>query len=190
MAQVVNNESAGDMPDKDPQHLPETAGRDALAAEAGRGVPIIFTRRFPRTDVGLLVRGLAALFAGGALTLLVIASQLPPSPSGVGTHEAMGLEPCRFLQVTGVPCASCGSTTAFAHYVRGSFFTSFYVQPLGFLIAVLATATVVSGTYVATTGRPVYRLLRFIPSRYYVIPIIVYAIGSWGWKMVSHLAGI
>ncbi|MDC0935378.1 DUF2752 domain-containing protein [Pirellulales bacterium] len=54
-----------------------------------------------------------------ALCLLALARGLTPSPAGRGTHEQLGLAPCWILQRTGVPCPSCGMTTAWAHVVRG-----------------------------------------------------------------------
>lgn len=73
---------------------------------------------------------LAAL-AGAVLT---IARFLPPSASGVGTHERLGLPPCLFLKLTGVPCPSCGLTTSFAHAAKLHFYDALIAQPFGLLL--------------------------------------------------------
>lgn len=80
-------------------------------------------------------------------------------------------------------------TTAFAWFVRGHLLESFYVQPMGFVLAMAACSAVWGGFYIALTGRPIYRVLWIIPSRYYVMPLLAWAIIAWGWKIFSHLHG-
>lgn len=70
---------------------------------------------------------------------LSVARWLQPSPNGYGTHQQLGLPPCLFFKLTGIPCPSCGLTTSFAHTVRFHFYEAFLTQPFG-LIACLATA--------------------------------------------------
>ncbi|HZS07824.1 MAG TPA: DUF2752 domain-containing protein [Blastocatellia bacterium] len=65
--------------------------------------------------------------------VLVTARILPPSPRGVGTHELLGLPPCFFLKLTGLPCPSCGLTTCFAHAARLHFYEALVTQPFGLL---------------------------------------------------------
>jgi uncharacterized protein DUF2752 len=74
---------------------------------------------------------LAVVFVS-ALTL-VIARLLHPSPRGLGTHEQLGLPPCPFLLLTGIPCPSCGLTTSFALAVRLQFLSSLTIQPFGLI---------------------------------------------------------
>lgn len=59
---------------------------------------------------------------------------LTPSPSGVGTHEELGLPPCGFLTLTGYPCPSCGLTTVFALLLHGRIFDALRVQPFGVVL--------------------------------------------------------
>lgn len=62
---------------------------------------------------------------------LTIARILNPSPNGFGTHEQLGLPPCLFFKLTGIPCPSCGLTTSFAHSARLHFYQAFISQPFG-----------------------------------------------------------
>jgi len=128
--------------------------------------------------------------AASCLTILCIAALLTPSRRGFGTHTGLGLPQCEFLARTGIPCPSCGMTTSFAWFVRGHLLRSFYVQPMGFILAGLAYCSFWGGLYLAITGRPVYRVLWIIPSRYYVVPLLAWAMLAWAWKIFSHLHGL
>ena len=65
----------------------------------------------------LLLAGVASV----GLLLLITARQLEPDPRGYGTHQQLGLTPCSFHQWTDYVCPACGTTTAWAHAVRGQF---------------------------------------------------------------------
>lgn len=132
----------------------------------------------------------ALAIAVGCAAVLVTATRLKPDPRGFGTHVALGLQPCSFLARTGLPCPACGMTTSFACFVRGHLLASLYVQPMGTLLAGLACVAVWGGMYIALTGRPIYRLLWVIPSRYYVLPLVSWGIVAWAWKIFIHVRGI
>lgn len=97
---------------------------------------------------------LAAL-AGAVLT---IARFLPPSPRGVGTHERLGLPPCLFLKLTGLPCPSCGLTTSFAHAAKLHFYDALLAQPFGLLLFFLTVLFVPLSLWLAYRGIPWHRL--------------------------------
>jgi hypothetical protein len=77
-------------------------------------------------------------FSGAVLVVsaavLGIARSLHPSASGMGTHEQLGLPPCRFLAFTGFPCPSCGLTTSFANAAHFHFQQAFVASPFGLLL--------------------------------------------------------
>ena len=74
--------------------------------------------------------------------ILIVARLLQPSSRGVGTHEQLGLPQCFFLQLTGIPCPSCGLTTSFAHAARLHFYNAFITQPFGLLLFCLTALSV------------------------------------------------
>ena len=78
----------------------------------------------------------------GSAAILGVGRVLTPNPSGVGTHEQLGLPPCMFLKLTGIPCPSCGLTTSVAYAAHLQFGASFMAQPFGLLIALIAFLTV------------------------------------------------
>jgi hypothetical protein len=134
---------------------------------------------------------LAALAVSLAcFALLLQALRLVPSPTGLGTHTQMGLQPCYLITLCGLPCPTCGMTTSFAWFARGNIAASFYVQPMGCVLAVLTVVTFWTGLYIAATGRAAYRSILFIPARYYILPLLGWALAAWGWKIFIHTSGI
>ena len=74
----------------------------------------------------------------GIIALLVLASTLSPDPSGIGTHEQLGLPPCGIQFAFGIPCPSCGMTTSWALATRGRLIKSAQSNLGGFLMALMA----------------------------------------------------
>lgn len=71
--------------------------------------------------------------------ILSLAAHLAPSGRGYGTHQQLGLPPCSFPATIGLPCPSCGWTTAFAHVAHLEIVQAFAAQPFGALLC-LGTA--------------------------------------------------
>jgi len=106
------------------------------------------------------VAALIVAVASGAL--LSTAWSLKPSSRGFGTHEALGLPPCSWPAHFGIPCPSCGMTTAFAFAAKGDLVASFMTQPLGCLLAVATGMAFVASVWTLLSGRtvlPVYERL-------------------------------
>jgi hypothetical protein len=154
-------------------------------------IPIPYNRAADAQSVGTTERLLALGVAIGCIAVLCVAAYLSPNPTGTGTHAKLpGLQSCQFLQRTGLPCPSCGMTTSFSWFVRGNWLASLYVQPMGWCLAVLTTVAAWAGLYIAITAKPAHRLLRLVPVRYYLVPLLSLAIAAWGWKMFLILKGI
>jgi hypothetical protein len=158
----------------------------AMQAEADV-VPVIYTRYAGAQPMAISSRLAAGLIATGCLAVLCVAAWLQPSHSGIGTHRQLGLEACAFKLRTGLPCPSCGFTTAFAFFAHGNLIASVYTQPTGALLALGTAAAVWIGFYIAITGRPVHRLFRLLPWRYCMMPVMAFALLSWGWKIALTL---
>lgn len=153
-------------------------------------VPVIYAKTAAPVRLGVWGRLWSAFVAASCLAVLVVATRVQPSPTGVGSHaDSLGLNECQWLQQAGVPCPSCGMTTAFAHFVRGNLPASVYVQPMGALLAAAAGCCVLGGAYAAASGRPAHRLLRLLPGRYYLFPTLLFALAAWAWKIFIHLNG-
>jgi hypothetical protein len=124
------------------------------------------------------------------LALLVTAATLPPSPTGVGTHQGLHLAGCAFLTTTGYPCPACGMTTSFSWFVRGNWIASGYVQPMGMVLAAICAVAFWAGTYTAFTGRSVRRVISIIPDSWYLVPLLGIALAAWVWKIWIHSHGL
>ena len=153
-------------------------------------VPIIYTPSVQNPIVSIGARAKAAVVALAMLGVMILAAKLPPAPSGMGTHLQMGFQRCEFLARTGLPCPSCGMTTSFAWFVRGNWLASFYVQPMGFVMALLSGAVFWGATYIAIAGRPIHRLRHQINAVLLVSCLMGFAMVAWAWKIFIHLHGI
>ncbi|MFI5381258.1 MAG: DUF2752 domain-containing protein [Tepidisphaerales bacterium] len=134
-------------------------------------------------------RFLALGIALGCLAPLVTALFVTPSPTGVGTHQGLGLQPCQFERQFGVPCPTCGMTTSFAYFVRGRIGPSLYVQPMGTLLAFVSSMVFCAGLYECLTGRALHRLLRMAAAGYYLWIAFGLLIAAWAWKIGIHVTG-
>jgi hypothetical protein len=110
-----------------PAPLPQT---DDFAEEPLDVVPVL----------GWWVRGTLVGIALGLGAVFTIAALLNPydedgQPRRMETHRQLGLPPCTFYALTGVPCPSCGMTTSFALLVRGDVWNSLRANAVGTLLA-------------------------------------------------------
>lgn len=72
----------------------------------------------PLCRISLLVVGVLSL------GLLAVAASIQPDRRGWGTHQQLGLPPCTVQEVFGMRCPACGMTTAWAHFMRGNWYTA------------------------------------------------------------------
>ncbi len=128
-------------------------------------------------------RIVCAALAVAAFGVLGVAAWLTPSAEGHGTHQMLGMAPCGWMVGYGMPCPSCGMTTAFAHAAHGSLLASARVQPMGFVLALGTAATALVGTYVALTGSRLGHVLGDRLTPRFLLGLGIFALLSWGWKI-------
>lgn len=122
-----------------------------------------------------------------ALALLGVSALLRPDPGEAGTHAQLGLPPCGFYVLTGLPCPTCGMTTAFAYAVRGQVLASIHAQVGGFLLALATAVTAVLGLMAAITGRRVHvNWFRVSPTGLVWLVALGF-LAAWGLKTVLVL---
>lgn len=87
-------------------------------------------------------KAFSVMVAALSAAVLGVARCLQPSAGGLGTHEQLGLAPCRFHVLTGIPCPSCGLTTCFAYAAHLQFQQAFLASPFGLLLYLLVVLLV------------------------------------------------
>lgn len=91
-------------------------------------------------ELGRFSRGTLLAIAAGLLAVFGIAICLNPyrddgTALPMETHRQLGLPPCTFKVMSGLPCPSCGMTTSFALLVRGDVWNSLKANAVGTLLA-------------------------------------------------------
>lgn len=133
-------------------------------------------------------RLLATLLLLVSAAVLALAAYLEPDPRGYGTADQLGNGPCGMLIMTGLPCPTCGMTTAFAHTVRGQWLRAFWVQPAGFVLALGTIGLAGVSLWTLIRGRwPRIRLRLVTPHRLFV-GLLVLLLGAWAFKICTGLA--
>jgi hypothetical protein len=103
------------------------------------------------------------LFAGSLSSVLAIALLgllVDPDPRGFGTHEKLGLAPCRAIQWWNIPCPGCGVTTSVTQIAHGDFLAGFVTQPFGWVVVGTAVTAAVWAIVGVVRGRDLYRDLQ------------------------------
>jgi hypothetical protein len=140
---------------------------------------------YNRTD-----KSVAASLLAISCTALAVASWLKPAASGYGTHTQLGLPPCAFLLVTGLPCPSCGLTTCFAYAIRLQFWSAFLANPFG-LLAFFGTVSLIPTTIYLLCRRISFR--RITESAHFTRAVYVATalyFTSWVFKLtLMHFSG-
>lgn len=98
---------------------------------------------------------------------------------------------CGFKQRYGLPCPTCGMTTATLAFAQGKIFEAFFIQPAGALlcsvlvvIAFLALVIAVFGVYF----RFLERFFREVKVKYIILTLIVIIAAGWAVTLARALA--
>ena len=92
--------------------------------------------------IGRRGRWILGLWSVLLIAAFSVAVSLEPDPRGYGTHRALGLPPCSFQFLLGIPCPSCGMTTSIAHFVRGQFLASAQANVAGLLLGLFCAVQI------------------------------------------------
>ncbi|MCC5830672.1 MAG: DUF2752 domain-containing protein [Phycisphaeraceae bacterium] len=126
------------------------------------------------------------LLAALALVPLLWVQRLVPAGSGptaLGTHTQADLPPCGFEASTGLPCATCGVTTAFTHAAQGNIGSSLATQPLGFTLALMLAMLVVFGGWAAWRGLSPAKLFATMASGRFIALLVAVMLVGWLYRL-------
>lgn len=130
-------------------------------------------------------RVIAAAVGLALLILLGVGAALTPAARGHGTHEQLGLPACGFYVATGYPCPTCGMTTAVSSAVHGEPLRAVRTQPMGALVALLASVGFWGCVHVAATGSRLGRVVgRLLTPRVLWTAVAVWG-ASWGYTILT-----
>ncbi|MBI4578098.1 MAG: DUF2752 domain-containing protein [Planctomycetes bacterium] len=122
-----------------------------------------------------------------AIVVLAVAARLHPEGRYEGAHQQLGLPPCGFIVITGLPCPTCGMTTAFAYTIHGHPLLALRAQAVGFLLAVSTVAAALFAVISLVSGRrPAVNWYRIDPVRLVWIGCGLFVV-AWGVKIVCWL---
>ncbi|MCC6284613.1 MAG: DUF2752 domain-containing protein [Phycisphaerales bacterium] len=130
-------------------------------------------------------RVLAGCLAALSLAVLTTGAILVPAPEGHGTHRQLGLLACAWPQTMGIPCPTCGMTTAVSHAARGNFGKAIAAQPFGAVVALACATTAWLGGWVAATGSRVYLLFAGLLRPRSVWAAVGLLTAAWGYKIAT-----
>ncbi len=98
---------------------------------------------------------------------------------------------CGFQQRYGLPCPTCGMTTAVIVFSQGKILEAFYVQPAGGLLCCGLVAAAVLGLFIAVFGLN-FRFLEWffaeVKVRYIVIVLLIIIAAGWAVTLARALA--
>ena len=106
------------------------------------------------------------------------------------THRQLGLPPCTFKELTGLPCPSCGMTTSFALLIRGDVGNSLRANAVGTLLAAFCLTMIPWGLATVVRGRPLFiqsmeRTLTLV-----VVTLLTLMLLRWGIVLGLHWLGV
>lgn len=118
-------------------------------------------------------------------SLLGVAAWLSPDAEGHGTHTQLGIAPCGFVERTGMPCATCGMTTSFAHAADGSLLRSFVTQPAGAIMAITTAMVCLISFYALVMGVNLLPIFRIAWQPKIIVLFGVLVMGAWIYKIAT-----
>jgi hypothetical protein len=168
-----------------PESLPTVA--PTLSEAAPRAAPQPLSAR-------TTVRIWSAFIFGLCGAMMAVGLYLPPDPyhDGLGTHRQLGFPECGSIVYFGIPCPTCGCTTAVSYVAHGNPVAGFVTQPFGALVGLLGVAGVVLGGLGLVTGKWLgpspYRVNAYATSLLVVSVAILLL--AWVYKIYAYKHGI
>lgn len=134
--------------------------------------------KLPRSSRSLLaVSGVAILVVFGSLNLV----------QAVGLEPGRWFGPCGFQQRHGLPCPTCGITTATLAFARGKIYQAFKSQPAAAIMCLGLFLAGSSGLMAAVMGkipRPIWNACKAVRPRWLAIVVLMLVIVIWLIRLV------
>lgn len=132
-----------------------------------------------------LDRSVAALLVLLGLGFVWLLFGVEPDPRGYDTHVQLGMSPCGWPRTHGMPCPTCGATTAAALLVRGRALQAVAAHPFGAAVALAGLAAAATALYCLLARRSWLDLFAQLPLRL-LLPGGILLLGlSWLYKCLT-----
>ena len=138
-----------------------------------------------RRRVNWWVRGALVIMALGFALVFFIATRVQPyaadgTPLRMASHRSLGMPPCRFQEMTDLPCPSCGMTTSFALLVRGDVENSLRANWVGTGLAVFCALLIPWALVSSLRGRFLFVRSLEAPLALFIGIFTVTMLARWG----------
>lgn len=99
---------------------------------------------------------------------------------------------CPVKRLTGFPCPSCGSTRSVVALINGNFKGAFFINPLGYLLAIIMLLTPLWILYDKMLGREsllkcYIKVEKHIAKPSYLISLVLILLINWFWNIKKGL---
>jgi hypothetical protein len=104
--------------------------------------------------------------------------------------ESRSVDVCLIKQATNIPCPSCGSTRSIISLTKGNFIKAFYLNPIGYIIAIImliAPVWIVSDVIFRNNSLfKCYQIIEInLKKPRYAIPLIFLMSINWIWNITK-----
>jgi len=124
----------------------------------------------------------ATIVAAVAATAFVLLWNVEPAAKGYDSHVQLGMAPCGWPRSLGIPCPTCGCTTAACWLVHGNVVRAFVVQPFGALLALFGLLAGAHAGFCLVARRSFVDLLVRVPFWSITFGAIVLMLLAWYYK--------
>ena len=127
-------------------------------------------------------RTAALLFVVVTAVCLVGLWRTDADGKGYDTHVQLGMAPCSWPVLYGVPCPTCGCTTAASHVVHGHVIDGFVTQPFGAAVAIVGSLLGLHGLFCLLFRRSFADLLVRVKFPPILFAGLLLLLASWYYK--------
>jgi len=132
-----------------------------------------------------LDRAVAAMVVAIAVPCTMLLARATPDPRGYDTHVQLGLAPCSWPRVYGIPCPTCGATTAACHVVHGHLLAAVVAHPFGAMVAAGGLLLAAAALWCLLRSRSFLDLLRQLPLGRLALGGVALLLLSWLYKYLT-----
>lgn len=134
-------------------------------------------------------RAVAVTVAAAVIAAVVALAGVRPDPRGFDTHVQLGMARCGWPLHYGMPCPTCGCTTAACLIVHGRWIDAVVTQPFGAILAVVGIWLGGHALWCLLRGRSFLDLLVRLPIWRIAFGGVVLLLAAWGYKCLTFDGG-